>query len=350
MFLYLGNIIISNICSHWHNIHHVYFRIALASFVTVVTLDFITDSPQVQGINVDLLATDSHPSRVFIWAVPRSVSTTLLISLSKSPDVDAWFEPYLFTTHMEIFRKSEESISLTWFLQMTLASFIVSKGYDIRDVSFSWVKQQLETNTGSRHIVVKEMVKGITGNFESIPDGYTHTFLIRHPLRVFASYKQKHNTEGSENKGLLLTQYSQSWIPKGYFFKEMYDLVHHIRDVLKMKVIIIDSDDLLDDPESVLKAYCRETGLSFSYEMLHWKPDSSMWNQWIIPKDTSFKWWYRSLLYGYNPTHKTSFSKAGFSEKVDLPEKVDDDVMELAEASMEYYNELYEQRLKYYTN
>ncbi|XP_072048479.1 uncharacterized protein [Amphiura filiformis] len=324
-------------------------RYAMLSIITASLFLFTklitTGTPQSQTIRRDVIA-DKPPTRVFLWAVPRSVSTTLLISLSQSPDVEAWFEPYLFASQMEHFRLSGESVSLQWGLKMTLASLSVTHGYDMRDVSFTWVKQQLENYNGDKNVIVKDMVKGIAGKFNNIPNGYTHTFLIRHPLRVFASYKQKHNTEGGMNKGLKLTEFSSCWIPSGYFFKEMYDLVHHIRDVLKLKVIIIDSDDLLENPEEMIKAYCKETGLTYSDTMLNWEPNNDIWWNWMLPKETSLKWWWRSVYYGYNPTHKTSFSQSGFGEKMDLPDHVDDDVRELAQASMKYYNELFTQRLQ----
>ena len=150
------------------------------------------------------------------------------------------------------------------------------------------------------------------------------------------------------NKGLKLTEDSQNWIPEGYFYKEIYELVHYLKDVQKRKVIIIDSDDLLNDPEGMLKAFCQEVGLTYSDNMLHWKVDNDMWWNWMLPRSTFLKWFWRSIRYGYNPTHKTSFSKSGFDETMGLPsaDDVDGDVLELADASMKYYNELYLQRFQ----
>lgn len=298
----------------------------------------------------------SPPSRVILWAVPRSASTTLLLSMSQSPDTVAWFEPYLFASIQERFEETPEIITMQQKFKVWLASMFVPGGYDIRQTSYEWVKTKLESyhkedqQNHLTNIFVKDMVKGITGKFQFIPDGYTHTFLIRHPLRVFTLYKRKHNLPGSagENKGLKLTQYSEKWIPPGYFFKEIHDLVTHVRDVLQQKVVIIDTDDLLEDPDNTLRAYCHEIGMTFDASMLHWDPaDGVLW-KWMVPKDTSLTWAWRTQLYGYNPTHKTSFSRHEFGERMLIPDRteVDEDVLVLADASMGYYDKLYQHRLK----
>lgn len=41
-------------------------------------------------------------------------------------------------------------------------------------------------------------------------------------------------------------------------------------DADKPEICLIDADDLLDDPEGVLKIYCQSVGLDFSQDMLKW--------------------------------------------------------------------------------
>lgn len=36
---------------------------------------------------------------------------------------------------------------------------------------------------------------------------------------------------------------------------------------------VIDADDLLDDPEGILRAYCKSVGLEFTPDMLNWDND-----------------------------------------------------------------------------
>jgi len=44
-------------------------------------------------------------------------------------------------------------------------------------------------------------------------------------------------------------------------------------DADKPEICMIDADDLLDDPEGVLRAYCKSIGLEFSLDMLNWDND-----------------------------------------------------------------------------
>lgn len=37
-----------------------------------------------------------------------------------------------------------------------------------------------------------------------------------------------------------------------------------------VRTCVVDADDLLDDPEGIIKAYCRTVGLDFDPEMLNW--------------------------------------------------------------------------------
>ncbi len=41
----------------------------------------------------------------------------------------------------------------------------------------------------------------------------------------------------------------------------------------KAELCVIDADDLLDDPEGIIKAYCKSVGLDFTPEMLNWDND-----------------------------------------------------------------------------
>ena len=44
-------------------------------------------------------------------------------------------------------------------------------------------------------------------------------------------------------------------------------------DETKAEVCVIDADDLLDDPEGIIKAYCKTVSLDYSPDMLVWDKD-----------------------------------------------------------------------------
>jgi hypothetical protein len=41
-------------------------------------------------------------------------------------------------------------------------------------------------------------------------------------------------------------------------------------DSTTAEICVIDADDLLDDPEGILRAYCKSVGLEFTKDMLNW--------------------------------------------------------------------------------
>ena len=60
---------------------------------------------------------------------------------------------------------------------------------------------------------------------------------------------------------------------------------NYIIDVLKIpkeQIVIVDADDLLENPEFVLRNYCEIAGLTFSDSMLNWEDGDipPEWNQW----------------------------------------------------------------------
>lgn len=53
-----------------------------------------------------------------------------------------------------------------------------------------------------------------------------------------------------------------------------------------IEICVIDADDLLDDPETIIKKYCKAVGLTFSPTMLVWDDDESH----QFAKQTFMKW------------------------------------------------------------
>jgi len=43
--------------------------------------------------------------------------------------------------------------------------------------------------------------------------------------------------------------------------------------ITEAEICVIDADDLLDDPEGILKPYCKSVGLEFNRDMLNWNND-----------------------------------------------------------------------------
>lgn len=110
-----------------------------------------------------------------------------------------------------------------------------------------------------------------------------HSFIIRHPRRAIVSL---YNKSCVDNGGTGYKYFDRAEAG----FVAMWSLLCHIEEAAppgEAPPPIIDADDLLEDPEGVLRAYCAALGLPFDSSMLHWgdKPvprqlRESAWSGW----------------------------------------------------------------------
>ncbi|XP_072043357.1 uncharacterized protein [Amphiura filiformis] len=302
---------------------------------------------------------DHNPARVILWSTPRSVSTAFLKCITFVDRSIAWHEPFIFANRcapdgtiraiIEKTRRDEPSTELPLIAEyQTLKhkhfpSALCSSSdniYEASNHSFSWIKQQLEApQPGKDLIFVKDMVQGIDGHYYGIPDGFRHTFLMRHPLKVFDSFKRMYLRAGKQNE---LTQLPEMIIPSGKFFKELYDLLMYVKLHHDPEPVVIDADDLLEDPEGILSAYCTSTGISYSQNLLQWPAGTDeVLNRWIIQKEVLC---VPRLL----EVFRKCFDSTCFGPPMPLPDRneLPEDVLQLADSCMPYYEKLYEQRLR----
>ena len=64
------------------------------------------------------------------------------------------------------------------------------------------MKEQLESEApGKKLIFKKDMVEGIVGKYDALPDGFRHVFLLRHPLKVNCAVLHKTSKQISKQTG-----------------------------------------------------------------------------------------------------------------------------------------------------
>ena len=95
----------------------------------------------------------------------------------------------------------------------------------------------------------------LTGFPTSFMDNAIHIFLIRDPARVIASWVKKHPRVTLDDIGIVQQ-------------KALYDFVSQRYGAPP----VIDTDLLLEDPESHLKALCKTIDIPWDAGMLHWQP------------------------------------------------------------------------------
>jgi hypothetical protein len=114
---------------------------------------------------------------------------------------------------------------------------------------------------------------------------FQFTFLIRHPRRAIPSYYRCTVPPLDEVTGFY------EFMPNEAGYKELvrfFDFLIKENIVDKDNLVVIDADDLLDNPEKTIRLYCEKTGIDFRPEMLEWNEEDcsyataafEKWNGW----------------------------------------------------------------------
>ncbi|KAF5235949.1 hypothetical protein FANTH_11457 [Fusarium anthophilum] len=114
---------------------------------------------------------------------------------------------------------------------------------------------------------------------------FQFTFLIRHPRRAIPSYYRCTVPPLDEVTGFY------DFMPNEAGYKELvrfFDFLIKENIVDKDNLVVIDADDLLDNPEKTIRLYCEKTGIDFKPEMLEWSDEDcsyatiafQKWNGW----------------------------------------------------------------------
>lgn len=102
----------------------------------------------------------------------------------------------------------------------------------------------------------------------SILSQFQVTFLIRHPSRAIPSYYRCTVPPLSHITGF------HYFDPEEAGFREARILLQFLIEsglLEKEDVVLVDADDLLDNPRAVVEKYCRRVGIEFKEEMLSWE-------------------------------------------------------------------------------
>lgn len=125
---------------------------------------------------------------------------------------------------------------------------------------------------GKRSFVAPSLGGGVeAGNPTMLPldvlRKFHYTFLIRHPRRSIPSFYRTTIPPLREITGF------DHFMPNeaGYLeLVRLFDFLVNTGIVDRNRLTVIDADDMLDDPEHIVKEYCRRTDVEFHPEMLEW--------------------------------------------------------------------------------
>jgi hypothetical protein len=237
--------------------------------------------------------------RIAMWSGPRNLSTAMMRSFGSRADTFVSDEPFY-------------------------GCFLKESGADhpMRDeviaaMDCDWysVIEDLQGSSGDGKLVwyQKHMWHHMVGpvGYDDF-NGFTHAFLIRSPERMIASYLRKREAAAFEDFGLQR---------QAEFFEREADRLGHAPPV-------IDANDVLRNPESVLSRLCAALGISWDAAMLAWPPGR---------RQTDGPWaphWYGAVeaSTGFGPPE---------TDAIDLPEEA----RRLADRCQPYYQRLAEHRI-----
>jgi len=181
--------------------------------------------------------------RIFVWTVPRSVSTAFERALIEHPDTSVHHEPFTLPWYFGPDRRSDRYLDRP----------------PRADATWEAAVDRL-MNDQAPVVVAKVMAYCATPCLDSIPlERFRHTALIRHPASTVPSlWRGAHDTERT------------GW--SGFDEREVgFDALETALEATG-DAVVMDADDLLADPPQMLRAWCEAVGLSCDPTMLTWQP------------------------------------------------------------------------------
>lgn len=179
--------------------------------------------------------------RIAMWSGPRNLSTAMMRAFGNRPDTVAVDEPfyaaYLSATGIEHPMRDE---------------ILASQPTKPMDVVAS-LQAPLADNATihyQKHMT-HHMIPTMPREWMA---GVRNAFLIRAPDRVLASYAAKRSDVTVEDLG----------------FPQQVALFEHVMALTGARPPVVDTDDLLANPEGMLRALCAALDIPFSAAMLTW--------------------------------------------------------------------------------
>ena len=237
--------------------------------------------------------------KIACWSGPRNISTALMRSWSSRNDVFVSDEPfyahYLKETklkhpmHKEIIDKYSSNYD-------EVVNYLTG---EIPNNKKIWYQKHM-----AHHILPKDDLNWIKK--------INNCILIRHPNDVILSYINKFHLESSYQLG----------------YKQQDDLYNYLK-LHNISPIVIESKDLVCNPEIILNKLCNKLSIKFYKEMLFWpkgpRKTDGIWG----------KYWYDNV----NSSQKFNHS---LKQRQPVPELY----KKIYSQSLHIYNRLFQFRLK----
>lgn len=195
-----------------------------------------------------------HPI-YFMWATPRSTSTAFEWMMRQRGDLACFHEPF----------------GMAWYQgPEARAPRPAPPDRQRPEATFKKIWADILKAAEQKPVFVKDMPHHAdhlwTNDFL---DRITHSFLIRDPAKVLASLHRSYQKAGMEGG---FEPHEISFGPQ----RALFDLLCARGD----RPLVIDSDDLMENPKDMVRMCCEAIGIPFIEEALSWEPgarDEVLW-------------------------------------------------------------------------
>ncbi len=205
-------------------------------------------------------ASDSQPP-IFLWAVPRSVSTAFEKTFSQRHDFEVLHEPFT-----DCYYFSQDRRSTRYGDQLARSAYNATSAYEA------------VFGRTTKRIFVKELC------FQAEPyldqafmERVTSTFIIRSPSAVLSS----------------LTPLKADFTEDEFGYTAMERVWKRVTSTCSSPPVVIDGDRFRKRPHETLQAYCRFIGVPFIRQMLYWQEGAI--RPWEPHERESQAKWHRTL-------------------------------------------------------
>jgi len=238
-----------------------------------------------------------------LWAVPRSTSTAFEWMMRQRGDLRCLHEPY-----GEAWYQGEDPL----WPRVTKGS-IRTPGLTLDSVT-----DKLMEVAKTDSVFIKDFPHYIDHMWtDELLSLFNHSFLIRHPAKTITSMFNKW----------------PDFHPKEVGFKEQRALFDKLQQSTGNTPPVIDSDDLLTDPGTIVKRWSEAVGIPFIESALSWEPGER----------DEVSWWDGGSFHanlrnssGLKPQNRT------YVEIGDVPDRV----KAIYEECMDHYKYLFDQRIQ----
>lgn len=186
----------------------------------------------------------AEPIRIAMWSGPRNISTAMMRAWGNRADAAVIDEPF-YAYYLERTGKKHPG-----------AAEIIAQGEtDWRKVAARLTTEAIPS--GKRVFFQKQMTHHLLPEIDRgwIVD-LTNCFLIRDPREVILSYIRKNSDPELEDLG----------------FVQQCQIFDFVRERTGSIPPVIDADDVLKNPERILRLLCEAVGVEFDKAMLSWPP------------------------------------------------------------------------------